>query len=85
VQEALRSRETQARGLVTQLPHPTAGSVPNVAFPMRFSDTPVVPPVAAPTLGQHTRRALAERLGMDDAQWAEAARAGAFGARAAKG
>ncbi len=82
VAEALRSRETQARGLVTQLPHPTAGSVPNVAFPMRFSDTPVVPPVAAPTLGQHTRQVLAERLGMDDAKWAEAARAGAFGARA---
>lgn len=83
VEEALHSPETRARGLVTQLPHPTAGSVPNVAFPLRFSDTPVVPPVAAPMRGQHTRQVLGELLGMDEARCAEAARAGAFG-RAAK-
>lgn len=80
VEEALHSPETQARGLVTQLPHPTAGSVPNVAFPMRFSDTPVVDPVAAPRLGEHTAQVLRERLGFDEAQLREAARGGAFGA-----
>ncbi|WP_232076623.1 CaiB/BaiF CoA transferase family protein [Variovorax sp. PBL-H6] len=79
VEEALHSRETLARGLVTQLPHPTAGSVPNVAFPMRFSDTPVVAPVAAPLLGEHTREVLRELLGFDEEQWREAARDGAFG------
>ena len=41
IEEALHSPETRARGMVTQIPHPTAGSVPNVAFPMRFRDTPV--------------------------------------------
>jgi crotonobetainyl-CoA:carnitine CoA-transferase CaiB-like acyl-CoA transferase len=80
VEEALHSPETQARGLVTQLPHPSAGSVPNVAFPMRFSDTPVVPPVAAPRLGEHTRQVLAELLGLDEAQLQAAGAAGAFGA-----
>jgi crotonobetainyl-CoA:carnitine CoA-transferase CaiB-like acyl-CoA transferase len=82
VEEAMHSPETRARGLVTQLPHPTAGQVPNVAFPMRFSGTPVVPPVAAPTLGQHTHAVLRERLGLDEAQLLAAARAGAFGAAA---
>lgn len=80
VEEALHSPETRARGLVTQLPHPTAGNVPNVAFPMRFSDTPVVAPVAAPRLGEHTQQVLRELLGFDEAQLSEAARDGAFGA-----
>jgi crotonobetainyl-CoA:carnitine CoA-transferase CaiB-like acyl-CoA transferase len=80
IEEALHSPETKARGLVTQIPHPTAGSVPNVAFPMRFHDTPVVTPVAAPRLGEHTDEVLRALLGFDDVQLAQAARDGAFGA-----
>lgn len=80
IEEALHSPETRAGGLVSEIAHPTAGKVPNVAFPMRFSDTPVVPPVAAPMLGQHTQEVLRERLGWDDARLQEAQRAGAFGA-----
>jgi crotonobetainyl-CoA:carnitine CoA-transferase CaiB-like acyl-CoA transferase len=82
VQEALSSPETQARGLVTHIPHPTAGTVPNVAGPMRFSETPVVPPVAAPLLGQHTKDVLQRVLGYDAAGIEAAAGRGAFGARA---
>ncbi|MDB5826688.1 MAG: Carnitine dehydratase [Variovorax sp.] len=82
VAEALRSPETKARGLVTQLPHPTAGTVPNVAFPMRFMGTPAPLPVAAPTLGQHTRDVLRELLGYDEDRLDEASRAGAFGGSA---
>jgi crotonobetainyl-CoA:carnitine CoA-transferase CaiB-like acyl-CoA transferase len=82
VQEALSSPETQARGLVTHIPHPTAGTVPNVAGPMRFSETPVVPPVAAPLLGQHTKDVLQRVLGYDAAGIEAAASRGAFGARA---
>jgi len=83
VAEALRSPETGARGLVTQLPHPTAGTVPNVAFPQRFHGTPAPQPVAAPTLGQHTRQVLETLLGYDARRLDEAARAGAFGRTAA--
>jgi crotonobetainyl-CoA:carnitine CoA-transferase CaiB-like acyl-CoA transferase len=79
VAEALCSPETKARGLVTQLPHPTAGMVPNVAFPMRFLGTPAPAPVAAPTLGQHTREVLGALLGYDAHRFDEASRAGAFG------
>ena len=63
--EALESDVVKARGLVTQIPHPTAGQVPNVALPMYFADTPVVAPRAAPTLGQHTDEVLREVLGLD--------------------
>jgi crotonobetainyl-CoA:carnitine CoA-transferase CaiB-like acyl-CoA transferase len=79
IPEALRSPETQARGLVTEIPHPTAGSVPNIAFPLQFSETPVVPPVAAPVLGQHTQQVLGELLGFDAPRLEAARRAGAFG------
>ena len=77
--EALESREMKARGLVTQVPHPTAGSVPNVALPLHFSGTPVVPPVAAPLLGQHTDEVLREVLGYSQAKIAELRAAGVLG------
>lgn len=78
IAEAVRSEEVAQRGLVTHIPHPTAGTVPNVALPMRFSDTPVVAPVAAPMLSQHTEEVLREALGFDDKQIEEARASGAF-------
>jgi crotonobetainyl-CoA:carnitine CoA-transferase CaiB-like acyl-CoA transferase len=81
VEEALHSEETRARGLVSELPHPTAGTVPNIASPMRFSETPVTAPVAAPVLGQHTREVLQDVLGMDDAALELRRAQGAFGNR----
>ncbi|WP_439517366.1 CaiB/BaiF CoA transferase family protein [Hydrogenophaga sp.] len=77
--EALESREVKARGLVTQVPHPTAGHVPNVALPLHFSGTPVVPPRAAPLLGQHTDEVLREVLGYTEEQLRESRALGAFG------
>ena len=56
--EAMTSEEMQDAGLLSQLPHPTAGSVANIAAPLRLDGTPVVAPVAAPTLGQHRTRSL---------------------------
>ncbi|MBL8517927.1 MAG: CoA transferase [Betaproteobacteria bacterium] len=41
-----------ARGLRIDLPHPTAGTVPGVANPIRFSATPLVHERAPPVLGQ---------------------------------
>lgn len=79
IEEALNSPETHARGLITQIPHPTAGSIPNIAFPMRLHGTPLVSPVAAPLLGQHTDEVMTALLGMDTSQLDKAIRAGAFG------
>ncbi len=63
VGEAIRSPETQARNLVTRVPHPTAGWMPNVALPMRFSATPLADPEPAPAIGEHTEKVLRETLG----------------------
>ena len=54
--------------------------VPHVAPPFRLSVTPVADPQAAPTLGQHTERVLAEVLGFDSAAFRSLAETGALGA-----
>jgi crotonobetainyl-CoA:carnitine CoA-transferase CaiB-like acyl-CoA transferase len=56
-----------ARGLRVDLPHPLAGSVPQVASPIRLSQTPVEYRNAPPTLGQHTEQILENVLGLDAA------------------
>jgi formyl-CoA transferase len=56
-----------ARGVKIELEHATAGKVPLVASPMRFSATPVEHELPPPTLGQHTDEVLREVLGLDEA------------------
>ncbi len=53
------------RGMQMKLPHATAGQVPQVANPVRFSATPVAYHRGPPALGQHTEEVLQERLGLD--------------------
>jgi crotonobetainyl-CoA:carnitine CoA-transferase CaiB-like acyl-CoA transferase len=79
VGEAIRSPEARERGLVTRIPYPQIGWVPNVALPIRYSRTPVVDPVAAPAVGQHTSAVLRDLLGYDEHRLARLAQAGAFG------
>jgi crotonobetainyl-CoA:carnitine CoA-transferase CaiB-like acyl-CoA transferase len=79
VGEAIRSPEARERQLVTRIPHPQTGWLPNVALPIRYSRTPVVDPVAAPTVGQHTSEVLRGLLGYDEERLARLAEAGAFG------
>jgi len=57
-----------ARGMRRELPHPTAGTVPVAASPLKLSGSPVQYRHAPPLLGQHTRQVLAERLGLSDAE-----------------
>lgn len=63
--QALADPQVRARGMRIDLPHPSAGSVPLVASPMKLSRTPPEYRTAPPTLGQHTDEILAERLGLD--------------------
>jgi formyl-CoA transferase len=51
-----------ARGVKIEMDHPTAGKVPLVASPMRFSATPVEYKLPPPTLGQHTDEILRDVL-----------------------
>jgi crotonobetainyl-CoA:carnitine CoA-transferase CaiB-like acyl-CoA transferase len=79
VEEAFNSPETRERHRLSQIPHPKAGTVPNIESPLNLALTPVVDPVAAPLLGQHTREVLREKLGYDNARITALAQAGAFG------
>jgi crotonobetainyl-CoA:carnitine CoA-transferase CaiB-like acyl-CoA transferase len=79
VEEGLNAPEVRERHRLSQIPHPTAGSVPNIETPLRMALTPVVEPVAAPLLGEHTKAVLHKTLGYDDARIDALAEAGAFG------
>jgi crotonobetainyl-CoA:carnitine CoA-transferase CaiB-like acyl-CoA transferase len=67
VNEALHSPEAQARDMVRHVVHPTAGDVPLIASPLKFSGTPVTEPVAPPLLGEHSAAVLRRLLGYDAA------------------
>lgn len=79
VEEAFNSPELRERHRVSQIPHPAAGSVPNIESPINLGFTPAIDPVAAPLLGEHTKEVLRKTLGYDDARIAALSEAGAFG------
>jgi formyl-CoA transferase len=79
VEEAFNSPEVRARHRLSQIPHPAAGSVPNIEQPIRLDLTPAADPVAAPLLGEHTMAVLRNTLGYDDGRIAALAEAGVFG------
>ena len=54
--------QVQARGTRIEMDHPTAGTIPLVANPIKLSATPVRYRNAPPTLGQHTDEVLATEL-----------------------
>ncbi len=65
-----------ARGMKLDLPHPLAGSVPQVNVPVRMSATPPGAERPPPLLAQHTLQVLRERLALDDATVARLASEG---------
>jgi crotonobetainyl-CoA:carnitine CoA-transferase CaiB-like acyl-CoA transferase len=79
IEEAFNAPEVRERHRVSQIPHPLAGTVPNIETPLRMGMTPVADPVAAPTLGQHTKEVLQKTLGYDEARIAALAEIGVFG------
>jgi formyl-CoA transferase len=79
VEEAFNSPEVRERHRLSQIPHPTAGSVPNIESPYNLALTPIIDPVAAPLLGQHNREILQQKLGYSDARIAALTDAGVFG------
>lgn len=56
--------QVQARGLHVEMPHLLAGSVPQVASPIRLSETPVEYRKAPPLLGEHSEAVLHGLLGL---------------------
>lgn len=64
VPDVFADPQVQHRQMLRHLPHPLAGSVPQVVSPIRMQDAPLSYDQAPPTLGQHTAEVLAE-LGLD--------------------
>ncbi len=79
VEEAFNAPEVRERHRISQIPHPTAGTVPNIESPLHMGLTSTVDPVAAPLLGQHTNDVLRDVLGYDDDRIAALAKIGVFG------
>ena len=79
VEEGFNAPEVRDRHRLSLIPHPTAGKVPNIELPLSMGLTPIIDPVAAPLLGQHTSEVLRKTLGYDDSQIAKLTDAGVFG------
>ena len=67
VADAFGSSEMRDRDIVSTIPHPVAGTVPNIRLPFRMAGTPLADPVAAPGLGEHSEAVLRGLLGYGDA------------------
>jgi formyl-CoA transferase len=59
LKEVFEDPQVQARGMKIEMPHKTAGKVPLIRGPMRFSETPVEHKLGPPVLGEHTEEVLA--------------------------
>jgi crotonobetainyl-CoA:carnitine CoA-transferase CaiB-like acyl-CoA transferase len=66
VGQALAHPQVQARGMVGQVEHPSAGTLQTIGFPVKLSGATPVAPSAPPTLGQHTDEVLAGMGFTDD-------------------
>jgi crotonobetainyl-CoA:carnitine CoA-transferase CaiB-like acyl-CoA transferase len=79
VEQGFNAPEARERHRISQISHPTAGSVPNIETPLSMGLTPCVDPVAAPLLGEHTKEILRKTLGYDDLRISVLTETGAFG------
>lgn len=79
VGEAIRSSEARDHRLVTRIPHPVIEWIPNLRLPIRYDETPIADPVAAPMVGQHTREVLRDVLNLSEPELDALSSQGAFG------
>ncbi len=68
VGQALEHPQIKHRGMVVEVPHPTAGSVRVVGSPVIMSETPTEVRSHPPLFGEHTDAILRERIGMTEDQ-----------------
>lgn len=68
LQQVFDDPHVQARGARREVEHPVAGTLPTVANPIRYSESPIDYERAPPTLGQHTDEVLSGLLGLDPSE-----------------
>ncbi len=73
IKEVFEDPQVKHRQLRIELEHAQLGSVPTVANPIRYSQTPIKYKSAAPLLGQHTREVLKALAGIDGERYAQLA------------
>ena len=66
VAEAFNSPEMRARGIVSGIPHPVAGTVPNIRLPFKLHGTPLADPVLAPSFSGDAIAVLRDALRFDE-------------------
>jgi crotonobetainyl-CoA:carnitine CoA-transferase CaiB-like acyl-CoA transferase len=67
IPEVFEDRQVKHRRMLVDVPHPLAGTVPQVASPMRFTAAPLVHDRAPPLLGEHSVEILRD-IGIGDAE-----------------
>jgi crotonobetainyl-CoA:carnitine CoA-transferase CaiB-like acyl-CoA transferase len=76
IAEVFADPQVLARGVRLDLPHPALGSVPSVANPIKYSETPIAYRSAPPMLGADTDQILRDMLGLAPAEIARLRKAG---------
>ena len=76
VAEVCESEHLKARGMIVQLPHPTAKRMKTLGVPVRLHATPGAAEIAPPLLGQHTDEILRSVLKLKPAAIAQLRRDG---------
>jgi crotonobetainyl-CoA:carnitine CoA-transferase CaiB-like acyl-CoA transferase len=66
VAEVCESDVLRERGMIAEMPHPTAGVVKGVKSPIHMSATPLRKYAAPPRLGEHTDEILTNTLNLDE-------------------
>jgi glutaryl-CoA transferase len=76
MKEVFEDPQVKHRGLRIDIPHPSGGTAPVVASPMRLSETPVEYRIAPPLLGQHNEEIYRGLLGKSEDELAKLKSAG---------
>lgn len=66
IAQVFENEQVKARQTHLEVPHPTAGTVPQVRSPLKIPTTPTAVRYPPPLLGQHTDEILQSLLGLDE-------------------
>ncbi|PLW78020.1 CaiB/BaiF CoA transferase family protein [Cohaesibacter celericrescens] len=66
IEQVFKEPQVQHRGMKVDLQRSDGASIPGVANPIKFSDTPVTYRTAPPKLGEHSRAILASELKLSE-------------------